>query len=123
LPQTTYYVGVRGFDECLSPGPVTLFSFTTLAARGGEVDACFVATAAWGSLLEQHVQPLRALRDHVLRKHPLGELAVEAYYTFGPALAEIIRPSDELRALARSGLAPLVGTARVTMETWSEGSE
>jgi hypothetical protein len=111
LPETQYWVGVRAKDECLTPGAVTIASFTTPALESGEVDACFVATAAWGSLMEAQVGILRQFRDRALRTQVLGELFVEAYYTFGPALAEVIEPSQDLRALAREGLSPLVEAA------------
>jgi hypothetical protein len=42
----------------------------------------------------------------------LGELGIEAYYTFGPAAAGVIGESDLLRTSARDGLAPLIAWAR-----------
>jgi hypothetical protein len=110
-PKTHYYVGVRAKDECLSNGALAFADFVTLEGKGGSVDGCFVATAAFGSLLEKHVVPLRKVRDKVLRTQVLGELFVEAYYTFGPAFAETIEPSQDLRELARTGLTPLVDFA------------
>jgi hypothetical protein len=110
-PETHYSVGVRAKDECLQNGAIKFLEFDTLAAEGGEVDSCFVATAAFGSLMEPHVGTLRSVRDRVLRKQVLGELFVEVYYTFGPAFAEVIEPSQDLRRLARSGLSPLVDFA------------
>ncbi len=116
LPETIYSVGVRAKDECLVAGAAAIVELTTAAAVGGEVDQCFVATAAWGSLLEPHVTGLRRFRDRALRHAVLGEIFVEAYYTFAPALAEIIEPSETLRQLARSGLAPLVTAAEDAVE-------
>ncbi len=84
LPRTNYSIGVRAFDECGNVGPVETFDFTTPRPRAGEVDACFVATAAYGSLLAGEVSALRLFRDVMLRTHVPGELAVEGYYTFGP---------------------------------------
>jgi hypothetical protein len=55
---------------------------------------------------------LRTFRDRVLRSTVLGELAHEAYYTFGPALSGAIGESDVLRATARAMLDPLVSWAR-----------
>ena len=55
---------------------------------------------------------LRHLRDSVLRKTVLGELAVETYYTFGPAVAGVVGESDLLRATAREALAPLMRRVR-----------
>ena len=104
-------VGVRAKDECLTAGAPKIIDFSTEAAQNGEVDACFVATAAWGSLMEAQVGALRHFRDRLLRTSPLGEVFVEAYYTFGPALAEVIEPSPTLRQMARSGLSSLVTAA------------
>jgi hypothetical protein len=71
-----------------------------------------VATAAYGSALDQDVDMLRRFRDRFLRTHATGELLVEGYYTFGPALARMIAPSDTARRAARSSLEPLVEAIR-----------
>jgi hypothetical protein len=116
LPHTRYWVGVRAQDDCLNSSPIAYTSFLTPEIEPLAVDACFVATAAWGSLLEPHVAELRGFRDRVLRASVLGEVFVETYYTFGPALAGIIRPSDTLRQMARRGLSPLVSVTRLALE-------
>ncbi len=111
--QTHYYVGVRALDGCLNPGAVAFADFVTPKPPTGSVDACFVATAAWGSPMQDEVSMLRRFRDQALRSQAVGELFVEAYYTFGPALAATIEPSDTLRGLARTALGPAVDLARV----------
>ncbi|HEY4240238.1 MAG TPA: fibronectin type III domain-containing protein [Kofleriaceae bacterium] len=108
LPQTDYTVGVRARDNCGNWSALSFTSFTTAARESGEVDACFVATAAYGSVLANDVGVLRRFRDRVLRRSAIGELAVESYYTFGPALAGLVGESDLLRASARGALAPIV---------------
>jgi hypothetical protein len=112
LPRLEYSIAVRAFDECKNYGEVRVVQVTTPEYAGGHVDACFVATAAFGSLLERDVEMLRRFRDRFLRTHVAGELLVESYYTFGPALARLIEPSETLRRVARAGLAPLVETVR-----------
>ncbi|MCB9560019.1 MAG: fibronectin type III domain-containing protein [Kofleriaceae bacterium] len=112
LPQTDYWVGIRAYDDCKNYGPLEIIELTTGARETGEVDACFVATAAYGSILANDVAMLRHVRDSVLRTNVVGELAVEAYYTFGPALAGLIGESEELRGLARDLLGPLVDQVR-----------
>jgi hypothetical protein len=112
LPQTTYSVGIRALDDCANRGPLTVVEVTTLERAFGEVDACFIATAAYGSLLAADVGPLRQLRDTVLRHSVLGELVISTYYTFGPALAGVIGESEVLRATARGMLEPFVRYAR-----------
>jgi hypothetical protein len=108
LPETTYSVGVRPFDNCRNPGPLVVYEFTTLPRPIGEVDACFIATAAYGSLMAADVDLLRRFRDTTLKKSAFGELATEAYYTFGPAFAGLIGESELLRSTARGALAPVV---------------
>ncbi|MBK9032694.1 MAG: fibronectin type III domain-containing protein [Myxococcales bacterium] len=112
LPETTYYVAVRAYDECRNYGPIATASFTTPARAAGEVDACFVATAAYGTLMANEVSHLRQFRDGLLRRSVLGELFVETYYAVGPAFATVVDHSDPLRAAARDGLGPLVGLVR-----------
>jgi len=112
LPQTDYWIGVRAFDGCRVAGDLAFFHVTTLERTAGDVDACFVATAAYGSLLANDVEMLRRVRDLFLRTNAMGELGVEAYYTFGPALAGVIGDSDLLRATARGMLAPVVASVR-----------
>ncbi len=112
IPQTNYYVAIRGVDDCLNKGPLEVLSITTALAEPGEVDYCFIATAAYGSLLANDVTALRKFRDVTLRGHVGGELAVAGYYTFGPVLARLIEPSETARQAARGALAPLVDLAR-----------
>jgi hypothetical protein len=112
LPETTYYVGIRAFDDCRNNGPVEVTHFDTPDRTTGEVDACFVATAAYGSPLATEVTSLRAFRDRVLRQSVLGELFVETYYTVGPAFSTNIARSDVLRQAARTELEPLVQWVR-----------
>ncbi len=112
LPRTSYSIGLRAFDECGNIGPLRAFKVITPRAESGTVDACFVATAAYGSLMAGEVAALRGFRDLALRTHVAGELAVEGYYTFGPLLARVIAPSDTLRRAARAALAPLVNDVR-----------
>jgi hypothetical protein len=112
LPETEYTVAVRAFDNCHNPSRITAVTFTTPPRPIGSVDACFVATAAYGSVLANDVEMLRRFRDMVLRKTVLGELAVEAYYTFGPPVAGVVGESDLLRETARDVLTPMVAWAR-----------
>ena len=108
LPDTDYWVGVRAFDDCQNESGVTIVKLTTPDAQSGAVDACFIATAAYGSIMANDVEALRRFRDVVLRQTPLGELAIETYYTFGPAVAGVVGSSELLRASARDALAPIV---------------
>jgi hypothetical protein len=113
LPGTDYAVAVRGRDGCFQDGAIAETRLTTAPATGSEVDACFIATAAYGSLMANDVELLRHVRDAYLSRSALGELAVEAYYTFGPGVASVIAPSELMRATARAVLAPVVATIRL----------
>jgi hypothetical protein len=112
LPETDYWVGIRAYDGCHNGGEVAITKVTTGARVSGAVDACFVATAAYGSIMANDVETLRHFRDALLRTNALGELGVEAYYTFGPAIAGVVGESDALRATARQALRPLVDRVR-----------
>ncbi len=112
LPETTYHVGVRAYDDCKNYGPLITASFVTPERVTGEVDACFVATAAYGTPMAAQVGMLRAFRDGILRRSVLGELFVETYYTVGPAFSANLDHSDVLRHAARDGLQPLIELVR-----------
>lgn len=112
LPGTDYSVGIRAVDDCRNVSDLAVLDFQTTERGVGEVDACFVATAAYGSALAGEVDMLRRFRDVMMRKTAFGELAVETYYTFGPALAGLIGESELLRATARDALAPVVAKVK-----------
>lgn len=112
LPETEYTVGIRALDDCHNASSLRSISFITEERSVGEVDACFVATAAYGSALAADVTMLRHLRDSMLKKTVLGELAVQTYYTFSPAVAGMIGESDLLRFTARELLVPVVRRVR-----------
>jgi hypothetical protein len=116
LPETTYSVGIRAFDNCRNASPLATVEVVTPARVSGEVNACFIATAAYGSVMANDVELLRHFRDSLMAKTVLGELAIETYYTFSPPLAGVVGESDLLRATARRLLAPIV--ARVRGARW-----
>ena len=112
LPETDYWIGVRAYDDCHNTGDVAVIHVTTAARASGYVDACFIATAAYGSKMAGDVELLRHVRDALLRGSVLGELAIETYYTFGPPVAGVVGESELLRAAARDVLAPIVARVR-----------
>ncbi len=72
---------------------------------------CFIATAAFGSILDPHVQTFRDFRDQFLRTSFIGKKFVKFYYENSPPLAKVIAENDYLRAGARMILFPLWGLA------------
>ncbi|HUJ57088.1 MAG TPA: CFI-box-CTERM domain-containing protein [Kofleriaceae bacterium] len=112
MPETDYWIGVRAFDKCHNAGELAIYKLTTAAQAGGAVDACFVATAAYGSKMANDVELLRHFRDALLRRSVLGELAIETYYTFGPPVAGVVGQSELLRQAARAALSPIVAAVR-----------
>jgi hypothetical protein len=112
LPETDYSVGIRALDDCYNTGPLTIVDLRTADRPVGGVDACFIATAAYGSVMANDVELLRDFRDATLARSVLGELAIETYYTFGPPVAGVVGQSDMLRQTARGILQPLVRWVR-----------
>jgi len=78
---------------------------------------CFIATAAYGSPLAPQVRHLRTFRDRYLVPYPLGHWFVELYYRYSPPLAEVLRQHDDLRAVVRTGLQPLIAFVKFANET------
>ena len=74
----------------------------------GENDNCFIATAAYGSLLESHVVVLRHFRDNVLLKFSAGQWFVKEYYQYSPPIADYIRSNEGLRFAVRMILTPII---------------
>jgi chitobiase/beta-hexosaminidase-like protein/molybdenum-dependent oxidoreductase-like protein len=90
---------------------------TTPGGRGGGGGGCFIATAAYGSPFEGHVKILRKFRDVYLLPSGVGHAFVNAYYKYSPPVAGYISKHDNLRALVRFGLAPIVGMSYLALNT------
>lgn len=73
-------------------------------------DACFIATASFGSLLHPWVQVLRDFRDTRLHTS-LGALLVRQYYRLSPPLAQLIAEYPLLRPPVRLLLVPVIAFA------------
>ncbi len=80
----------------------------SVGAGGKSKTGCFIATAAYGSLMEPHVRTLRDFRDNYLLTNRAGRFFVELYYKTSPPIADYIAGHDSLRAVTRWALAPLV---------------
>ena len=77
---------------------------------------CFIATAAYGSLLEPHVKILRDFRDRFLITNTIGHFFVKLYYRYSPPLANFIAKHDILRAIFRLCLFPVVGISWIALK-------
>jgi hypothetical protein len=88
---------------------IVTFSVAVPAAGGG--GGCFIATAAFGSPMEKHVEILRDFRDRVLLNSSAGKAFVQFYYRTSPAIADKIAPSEGLRFITRAMLMPVIGVA------------
>ncbi len=75
---------------------------------GGGGGGCFIATAAYGSMLDPHVQALRDFRDAFLLTNAPGRLLIRVYERTSPPIAAVIARHGALRFVTRVALAPLV---------------
>ncbi len=87
------------------------------SSGGGGGGGCFIATAAFGSPMEKHVQILKDFRDIYLLKSRLGTAFVKAYYRYSPPVADVIARHSVLRVVVRIGLMPLIGFSYVIIYT------
>jgi hypothetical protein len=83
----------------------------------GESGGCFIATAAYGSYLESHVNTLRSFRDQYLETNPIGSAFVSLYYKMSPPMADFIEKHPQLKPIVRAGLMPAVVMSKVALNT------
>ena len=81
----------------------------------GPSGGCFIATAAYGTPMADDVRHLRAFRDEYLQTNDAGRWLVSQYYKFSPPLADFLRQHDDLRAVVRTALGPLVSLSKAVV--------
>jgi subtilisin len=106
----TYYYRVRAYIASGNSSYSNEIGAATPAPPSGG-GGCFIATAAFGSPLEKHVEILRDFRERVLLTSSAGKVFVDFYYKASPALADKIAPSEGLRFITRVMLMPVIGVA------------
>ena len=117
---TVYSLALLAFDEQNQPSPMITAAIGALSATvstppsptasGG--GGCFIATAAYGSPLEQEVDLLRGYRDRYLIHRAWGRLLLKAYYALSPGPAEYISNKPALRGAVRIALTPVISAAK-----------
>jgi hypothetical protein len=110
-PGLDYTIGVRSVDQCLQHSALTTVVLHTPAQKFTQLSGCFVATAAYGSVLEPEVAALRRARDRLRAASPLFATATDLYYRSGPAAAAVVGESALARGLARRVIEPFAGLA------------
>jgi hypothetical protein len=85
-------------------------------ATGGGSSGCFIATAAYGSLMEPNVKILRDFRDRFLLHNSMGKGFVRLYNTYSPPMADFIAKHNSLKAMVRISLLPVVGVSWVVLK-------
>jgi hypothetical protein len=80
---------------------------------GGGGGGCFIATAAYGSMLEPHVVILREFRDQFLLRYSIGRAFVGFYYKYSPPIAHYIAKHDVIRMFIRWCLFPMILISQV----------
>jgi hypothetical protein len=93
----------------IASGESTYVSAAADSEGSGGGGGCFIATAAFGSKFEKHVQLLRRFRDLHLMPHSVGRAFVNAYYRYSPPLANVIADHETVRMVIRWSLLPLIG--------------
>ena len=75
--------------------------------------ACFIATAVYGTPLAEEVNILRQFRDEFLKTNLMGRAFVRVYYRLSPPVARHIAKHRALRVLVRRCLiSPLVAFSK-----------
>jgi hypothetical protein len=75
---------------------------------GGGGGGCFIATAAYGSYLDPHVEALRDFRDKYLATNSVGRAFVGLYERYSPPVAALIARHKSLKVATRAVLTPLI---------------
>lgn len=113
--------GLQASDEVSVTVKDTSLSGGTLVEIGSEDRftewGCFVATAAYGSLWEPRVRPLRGFRDHHLTASQLWKCFIRDYYHYRPFTAQQINANPSLKGATRMSFTPLVLLSQILVRS------
>ena len=107
-----YHPFETGYEKMADVWFSRLQAMQPVADGGG----CFIATAAYGSLMEPYVKILRAFRDRFILGNTAGRIIVRLNNTYSPSIADFISNHDSLRAIVRVSLLPVVGVSWVALK-------
>lgn len=77
---------------------------------------CFIATAAYGTIVEPKLKILRDFKFKVLLRSDTGRKFVGAYYKYGPYASRFIHDKPWLRAITRAALWPVFGYSALALK-------
>ncbi len=133
--ETANGAGTGGFIavvDNLLPGTVYYLRAYALTATGEvyygnqlnvrTADACFIATASFGTLLHPAVTLLRDFRDTCLVSTTFGRRLVDLYYALSPSLAEVVAAHGVLRRTVQMLLLPCVGFSWLALQIGLTGA-
>jgi subtilisin family serine protease len=100
-----YIQGPLGPEETFSD--YSNVASATTPSSGG----CFIASAAYGSYLDAHVETLRGYRDGYMADDSIGRSFVFVYYAVSPRIADFIDEHPALKPGIRAALLPAVGVS------------
>ena len=83
-------------------------TFNASISTGGS-SGCFIATAAYGSPMHEHIGILTKFRDRYLLVTTTGREFVDFYYKNSPTISDFIARNNLLKGLVLSSLLPVVG--------------
>ena len=109
-----YYVyTVAAVDRCGNESDYS--NEVTVDFSGGD-SGCFIATAAYGTPLNDDVKLLCRFRDEVLLKRNCGRTFVNLYYRLSPPAARFISGKKFVKAVIRLQLKPVIWLAGIILD-------
>jgi hypothetical protein len=112
-------VSFNSGDDATYDGGGATYDGGNATNDGGGGGGCFIATAAYGSLMAPHVKILCEFRDRFLLPNRFGKSFVDFYYKYSPPAANFIAEHVNLRAMVRISLVPVVGISWIALKLGS----